>query len=111
MEKAKIKSNEVLHKLTDESKMLGALISILEKNVNIDKEFISDLRRVADIRGYYAHRFFKEDLYTGHLDDDPLYYKAKISEDVGFIYSVHCQLFEVDEENRYLVNKAKNLGL
>ena len=61
--KAKKDSNKTLHDLTDENRMLGRLITLLEKTQSAkDPALISDLRVVAEIRGYYAHEFFKEDL-------------------------------------------------
>ncbi len=109
--KAKEESNRTLHELTSENKMLGKLISLLEKTSNVDDGLISDLRRVSEIRGYYAHQFFKDDLYVRHLETNPLFYKKMINNDVTLIYKVHRKTLEIDETNRYVANKAKELGL
>lgn len=108
---AKEESNRTLHQLSKDNLMLGNLITFLERNTNIDKNLISDLRTVSTIRGYYAHRFFKEDLFEKHLETDPLFYKTKINNDVSFIYKVHSETVEIDKDNRYIANKAKKLGL
>ena len=108
---AKEESNRTLHKLSKDNMMLGNLITFLEKNTNVDRELISELRKVSDLRGYYAHKFYKEDLYGNHLEKDPLFYKKKINEDVRFVYKVHQKTVKIDEENRYVANEAKKLGL
>ena len=109
---AKKNSNKTLHDLTDENRMLGRLITLLEKTQSVkDPELISDLRHVAEIRGYYAHEFFKEDLRNGYLEKEPLKYKKKLNEDVDFIFAVHNMLVEIDEINRKTVKIAKESGL
>lgn len=108
---AKEDSNKTLHKLTDENKMLGKLITLLDKIPNIDKGLINDLRKVADIRGYYAHRFYKEDLYKNYLEKTPLVYKKRINNDVSFIYEVLNEVIEIDKTYRMVAKRAKELGL
>lgn len=108
---AKKDSNQTLHKLTDENKMLGKLITLLEKDTTIDRALIVRLRKVADIRGYYAHKFYKEDLYNNYLEKTPLRYKKQISKDIDFIFSVHNEVFEIDKTNRMVVKRAKELGI
>ncbi len=102
--KAKNKSNELLHKNTDEKKMLGKLIDQLEKyKLYKGSELIKDLRKASGIRGFYAHEFFKNDLKARHLETDPLYYKEQIQNDVSFLY-------ELNEELTTLVSKYKELA-
>lgn len=108
---AKENSNKTLHELTEDNIMLGRLINILEKDTSIDGELITRLRKAASIRGYYAHQFFKEDLYKKYLEKTPLRYKKQINKDVGFIFSVHRELFEIDEINRIVAKRAKEAGL
>ena len=107
---AKEDSNRTLHELTEANKMLGRLITILENNVCIDDELITKLRKVAGIRGYYAHQFYKEDLHKNYLEKTPLRYKKQISKDVEFIYLVHIEVFEIEKQYRALAKKAKKLG-
>ena len=103
---AKEDSNRTLHELTDGHKMLGKLIDILEKDTSIDGGLIERLRKVADIRGYYAHQFYKEDLYKNYLEKTPLIYRKQLREDVGFIYSVHMEVFGIDKANRALAKRT-----
>ena len=109
--KAKEASNETLHKLTKDNKMLGKLITLLEKTDNFTTELIENLRKVADIRGYYAHQFCKDDLKHNYLEKNPLIYKKRIASDIGFIYEINACLIAIDRENRLVVSKAKELGL
>lgn len=108
---AKKESNDTLHKLTNEKIMLGELINLYEKHDIVDKDLIKDLRKVSDIRGYYAHQFYKEDLYKRKLEKTPLAYKKKINSDVSFIYYVHQIVFSIAEDNRTITRHAKRLGL
>lgn len=108
---AKEDSNKTLHKLTDENKMLGKLITLLEKIPSIDTELIDDLRKVSEIRGYYAHKFYKDDLYKNYLEKNPLVYKKSISKDINFIFEVHNEVVEIDETYRMVAKRAKELGL
>ena len=108
---AKEDSNNTLHKLTDDKFMLGELIRLLEKAKIVEDDFINDLRKVADIRGYYAHQFYKDDLYTGYLEKTPFVYKKKINNDIDFIFSIHNIVFEIAEENRTVAKRTKQLGL
>ena len=108
---AKKESNDTLHKLTDENIMLGRLIDLLKKHDAVDDDLIEDLRKVSRTRGYYAHQFYKDDLYKRHLEKTPLVYKKKINSDVGFIYSIHQVVFQIAEDNRAIARHAKELGL
>ena len=108
---AKEDSNKTLHKLTDENKMLGKLITLLEKIPSINIELIDDLRKVSEIRGYYAHKFYKDDLYKNYLEKNPLVYKKKINKDISFIFEVHNEVVEIDEAYRMVAKRAKELGL
>lgn len=108
---AKEESNNTLHELANSNVMLGSLISLLEKTDFVEESFILDLRKVATIRGYYAHRFFKEDLFKKHLEKNPLVYKQKIRKDISFIFSVHETVFAIEQQERYVALKAKELGL
>ena len=109
---AKEDSNRTLHKLTEENKMLGKLITLLEKNVSPpDKDLLNDLRKVSEIRGFYAHKFYKEDLYKNYLEKTPLVYKKKINNDVSFIYEVHNAIVDISETYRKVAKRAKELGL
>lgn len=108
---AKEESNQTLHELTNKNKMLGRLISLLESNPNFDEELIENLRKVADIRGYYAHQFFKDDLRNNYLEKTPLKYKKQINKDVSFIFDVHNEIIEIDKINRMVAKEAKEAGL
>ena len=108
---AKEDSNKTLHKLTDENKMLGKLITLLEKIPSIDIELIDDLRKVSEIRGYYAHKFYKDDLYKNYLEKNPFIYKKSISKDINFIFEVHNEVVEIDETYRMVAKRSKELGL
>lgn len=108
---AKEDSNKTLHKLTDENKMLGKLITLLEKIPSIDAELIDKLRKVSEIRGYYAHKFYKDDLYKNYLEKNPLIYKKSISKDINFIFEVHNEVVKIDETYRMVAKRAKELGL
>lgn len=108
---AKEDSNKTLHKLTDENKMLGKLITLLEKIPSIDIELIDKLRKVSEIRGYYAHKFYRDDLYKNYLEKNPLVYKKRINKDINFIFEVHNEVVEIDETYRMVAKRAKELGL
>ena len=108
---AKEDSNKTLHKLTDENKMLGKLITLIEKMPSIDNELIDKLRKVSEIRGFYAHKFYKDDLYKNYLEKNPLVYKKKINKDISFIFEVHNEVVEIDETYRMVAKRAKELGL
>ena len=108
---AKEDSNRTLHKLTEENKMLGKLITILEKNICIDNELINDLRKVSEIRGFYAHKFYKEDLYKNYLEKTPLAYKKRINSDISFIFEVHNVIADIAETYKKVAKRAKELGL
>ena len=108
---AKEDSNRTLHELTEQNKMLGKLITLLEKNLSPGEELINDLRKVSEIRGYYAHKFYKEDLYKNYLEKAPLVYKKKINNDVSFIYEVHNVVADIAETYRKVAKRAKELGL
>ena len=108
---AKEDSNRTLHELTKQNKMLGKLITLLEKNTSPDEELINDLRKVSEIRGYYAHKFYKENLYKNYLEKTPLVYKKIINNDVSFIYEVHNAVADIAETYRKVAKRAKELGL
>lgn len=108
---AKEESNKTLSDLTNENRMLGKLITLLEKTNNFDERLISSLRKVADIRGYYAHQFYKDDLKSNYLETNPIKYKKGLNNDIDFIFSVHLEVFQIDEENRIVAKRAKELGL
>jgi len=108
---AKEDSNKTLHKLTEGNNMLGQLITLFGKISYIDDSLIANLREVSRIRGYYAHQFYKEDLRCGYLEKTPIKYKKKINKDVAFIYSIHKEVFAIDQENRAVAKKAKELGI
>ena len=108
---AKEDSNKTLHKLTDENKMLGKLITLIEKIPTIDIELIDKLRKVSEIRGYYAHKFYKDDLYKNYFEKNPLFYKKRINKDISFIFEVHNEIVEIDETYRMFTKRAKELGL
>ena len=104
---AKEDSNKTLHKLADENKMLGKLITLLEKIPCIDTELIDKLRKVSEIRGYYAHKFYKDDLFKNYLEKNPLVYKKGIGKDINFIFEVHNEVAEIDEAYRMVAKKSK----
>lgn len=110
IEEAKNNSDEELHKLTNGKNMLGKLIDKIESTNIFDESFINGLRRASEIRNYYAHRFFKEDLYSKYMDNCPLIYKKQINEDVGFLYHINIILVDMDKENRRLVQLARLNG-
>ena len=108
---AKEDSNRTLHRLTEENKMLGKLITLLEKVPSIDENLITNLRKVSEVRGYYAHQFYKEDLYKNYLEKTPLVYKKRIGNDINFIFEVHNEVVEIDKTYRMVAKRAKELGL
>lgn len=108
---AKEESNETLHKLTDDNIMLGRLIDLLEKYDIVKEDLINDLRKVSHVRGYYAHKFYKDDLYKRYLEKTPLAYKKMVESDIDFIFTIHLEIFDIAEENRALAMRAKQLGL
>ena len=100
-------SNDVLHDLSNSKSMLGKLIGILKKNHPIfDESFLNDLSKVSDIRGYYAHQFFKEDLWNRYLETNPYKYRKKLREDVGFVLMIHYQVLDIDRRFRELAKKS-----
>lgn len=100
---AKEESNKK-YKENDENRlMLGKLIDHLNKyNLYKDSDLVEKLRKVSRIRGYYAHEFFKRDLYVKHLESDPLFYKHQIMEDIDFLYTLNNELLETIKEYKKL---------
>lgn len=111
IENAMIDSNKELHNLSNSKNMLGKLIDKIESVNVFDKDFINDLRKASQIRGYYAHQFFKDDLYKGYMEKDPLRYKKRMSDDIGFLYQLNYGLTDMDKENRKLARMAKGVIL
>lgn len=83
--------------------MLGRLIEQLNKyHLYKDSDLVEKLRKVSRIRGYYAHEFFKRDLYARHLENDPLFYKPQIMEDIDFLYTFNNEFLETIKEYKKL---------
>lgn len=101
-------SNKTLHELRSRKLMLGGLIKLLKKEDIFEDNFLADLQKVSEIRGYYAHQFFKDDLYSLHLENDPLYYEEKINNEIDFIYRVHEDIYETEQQYREIAEKLKN---
>lgn len=108
IELARNESNGELHSLSNSKKMMGKLIGKLESTNVFEVGFIEDLRKASNIRGYYAHQFYKDDLCSRLLEKHPLKYKRKINEDVGFLYQLNSVLVEMDKDNRRLVKLVKD---
>lgn len=100
-------SNSVFHNLSRKERMLGKLIDKLEDTKSFDFAFIEELRKASYIRGYYAHQFFKDDLYKSYMENCPLRYKKRINDDIEFLYQLNCALVQMDKDNRKLVRKIK----
>ena len=100
------KSNEKFRKNSSTKMMLGKLIEQLKKYelFNGDR-LIDDLRIASQIRGYYAHEFFKKDLYEKHLENDPLFYKPQLQEDIDFMYRLNEELTSHVKKYQELCNK------
>lgn len=99
-------SNKKFRKNSSKKIMLGKLIEQLEKYklFNGDR-LIDDLRKASQIRGYYAHEFFKKDLYKKHLENDPFFYKQQLEEDVIFMRQLNEELVSCVKEYQELCNK------
>ena len=96
-------SNRKLKENTENRVMLGNLVKQLSgyklyKNSNL----IEDLKKASRIRGFYAHEFFKNDLREKHLENDPLFYKTKLQEDIIFLHELNITLTSHVEEYKHL---------
>lgn len=97
---AKLISNQTLHTLSSKKSMLGKLIYLIEEQGILDQYLIEDLKKVSDLRGYYAHQFFKDDLRKDNLSKNPSCYFHKLRTDIEFIYNIHCEILAIDKEYR-----------
>ena len=91
-------SNEALHKNNrkDLKKLLDRAIA---DNV-FNKEMIDLLDTIKNKRNYYAHQFFKEDLFTKITETNPSYYFKKMKEDIGLFKTVNDLLVDIDKGYR-----------
>ena len=99
-------SNKMFRDNSSKKKMLGKLLEQLEKYELFNgHRLIDDLRTASRIRGYYAHEFFKNDLYEKHLENDPLIYKPQLQEDVDFMHRLNEELTSHVKKYQELCNK------
>ena len=65
-----------------------------------NKEMIDLLDTIKNKRNYYAHQFFKEDLFTKITETNPSYYFKKMREDIGLFKTVNDLLVDIDKGYR-----------
>lgn len=98
-------SNKMFRGNTENKVMLGRLIKQLEKyKLYNDSSLIDDLRKASEIRGYYAHEFFKKDLYLKHLESNPRFYEPKLREDIGYLFELNIDLLDIVKKYKKIIS-------
>ena len=106
-EKRAYRSNKKLHSLTDNKNTMGNVVKAA-KDVNLfDEELTAKIDAIKERRDYYAHIFFKEQLLTKDMENDPDTLLDQLSLDIFEMNSINNQLLGIDKKQREEANNFK----
>ena len=72
-----------------------------------DEELAKRIDAVKERRNYYAHTFFKEQLFTKDMEDNPDTLLDVLAQDINELNSINTQLLEIDRKQREEAEKIK----
>lgn len=102
-----VKSNKILHNLSD-GKTMGQVVSAA-KCANLFSDYLaSEIDRIKARRDYYAHTFYKEILFTNDFEANPSKLIKQLDKDISDFCAVNEKLLAIDRGQRKLANEAKN---
>lgn len=107
-ERKAIASNKILHNLSYK-KTMGTVINAAKDIQLFDEELTNKLDAIKEKRDYYAHIFFKEQLFTKDMENDPDILLDQLSQDVNDLKEVNDRLLEIDAKQRKEAKRIANL--
>lgn len=105
-ERKAIASNKILRNLSYK-KTMGNVINAAKDIHLFDEELTNKLDAIKEKRDYYAHIFFKEQLFTKDMENNPNILLDQLSQDVNDLKEINDKLLEIDAKQR---QKAKRIG-
>ena len=103
--KRAIASNKILNNLGTD-KTMGQVVGAAKDAHIFDEELTKRIDAIKERRDYYAHTFFKEQLFTKDMENNPDILLDMLVEDIGELNSINSQLLEIDQKQR---EEAKNI--
>lgn len=105
-EKRAQESNEMLHNIGD-GRTMGYVVNIAKDLHLFDDELAKRISVIKDKRDYYAHRFFKEQLFAKEMENNPGVLLNQLSQDVDEMYAINGKLLEIDAQQRCATKEIK----
>lgn len=100
-------SNKKLHNLSDK-KTMGDVVNAA-KDVNLfEADLVNKIDHVKSRRDYYAHTFFKEQLFSKDMENNPNILLDMLSQDINEMASLNDQLLAIDIKQREQAKEIKN---
>ena len=107
-ERKAMSSNKILHNLSYK-KTMGNVINAAKDIQLFDEELTNKLDAIKEKRDYYAHIFFKEQLFTKDMENDSDILLDRLSQDVNDLKEINDRLMEIDAKQREEAKKIANL--
>ena len=107
-EKRAQESNKMLHNIGGKRTM-GYVVNIAKDLHLFDDELEKRISAVKDKRDYYAHRFFKEQLFTKEMENNPGVLLNQLSQDVDEMCKINDKLLEIDSQQREDAKEIKRI--
>lgn len=107
-ERKAIASNKILRNLSYK-KTMGTVINAAKDIHLFDEELTNKLDAIKEKRDYYAHIFFKEQLFTKDMENNPDILLDQLSQDVNDLKEINDRLLKIDAKQREEAKRIANL--